>query len=217
MANDIDSLVKTLLDRHGQTYCREIGIHLEAGASASPLFQLLCAATLMSARISAESAVQAMKALINAGWITADKMAETTWEERVRVLNENGYARYDEKTSRFLGETCELLLEKYQGDLRTLRERCDCDPNKYREALKEFKGMGDVGVDIFFREVQLAWDELHPFCDEKARRSATRLGLPKNPQTLANLVDRQDFPRLVAALVRADLAGDHQEIRQQAA
>jgi hypothetical protein len=50
--------------------------------------------------------------------------------------------------------------------------------------------MGDVGVDIFFREIQLAWDELDPFRDEKARR--------------------------VDALVRADLAGDHQEIRDAA-
>jgi hypothetical protein len=216
MANDTDSLVKTLLERHGRTFAQEIGIHLEAGATASPLFQLHCAAVLMSARIDAGAAVDAAKGLIDAGWITAEKMAESTWQQRVDVLNTHSYARYDEKTSQFLGENAQLLLENYNGDLRNLRQSCEGDPGKYRRELKEFQGMGDVGVDIFFREIQLAWDELYPFCDEKARRSAARLGLPKNPDTLKNMVDRQDFPRLVAALVRADLAGDHQEIRDAA-
>jgi len=58
-------------------------------------------------------------------------------------------------------------------------------------------------VDIFFREVQIAWQELFPFLDERALTSARSLGLPSNPDALARLVrNRREFVRLAAALVR---------------
>jgi hypothetical protein len=69
--------------------------------------------------------------------------------------------------------------------------------------LKEVKGLGDVGVDIFFREAQAAWEELYPFADKRALQTARNLGLPDDADKLAERVDRKDFPRLVAALVRA--------------
>lgn len=49
-------------------------------------------------------------------------MAEATWRQRTDVLNRAGYARYDESTSRMLGDTAQLLLDRYRGDLRKLRE-----------------------------------------------------------------------------------------------
>jgi hypothetical protein len=42
------------------------------------------------------------------------------------------------------------------------RSRREC------KLLKEFKGIGDVGANIFCREAQIAWDELYPFADRKA-------------------------------------------------
>ncbi len=67
-------------------------------------------------------------------------------------------------------------------------------------------------MDIFFREVQDAWDELYPFADARAREAAVELGLPKTPGALARLVGRKDFTRLVAALVRSRLAHDEEEV-----
>ncbi len=204
-------VVAVLLDRHGRTYADDLGIALDHGTP-SPLFRWLCASILFSARISADTAAKAARALADSGWTTADKMAASTWEERTRVLNASGYARYDESTSRMLGETADLLLTEYGGDLRKLRERADRQPDRERTLLKAFKGMGDVGVDIFFREVQGTWDELFPFADKKSLKAAQALDLGGDAKTLAGLVERQDLPRLVAALVRADLAKDHQDI-----
>ncbi len=79
-----------------------------------------------------------------------------------------------------------------------------------------FKGIGNLGADIFLREVQLVWDELYPFADRKTLETATKLGLPETPDGLAALVSQKDFPHLVAALVRAGLAKDFDEIRQEA-
>jgi hypothetical protein len=83
--------------------------------------------------------------------------------------------------------------------------------------LKEFKGIGDVGTDIFCREVQTVWDELFPFADKKALAAAQRLGLGDDAGALAKLVSRHDFPRLLAALIRTGLSKDYESVLGRAA
>jgi hypothetical protein len=80
------------------------------------------------------------------------------------------------------------------------------------------EGLGDVGVDIFFREVQVAWDELRPFADRRALETAGRLGLATDARALARLVgnDADEFARLVAALVRVRLERDIDGVRELA-
>lgn len=204
--------VARLLDRHGRTYCDELGIDIAANTP-SPLFRWLTACVLFSAPIQAAQSVKAAKALADAGWRTAEKMAAATWEQRVRVLNENGYARFDEKTSAMLDDLSAFLLDRHGGDLRRLRDAAERDPARERTLLKEVKGLGDAGVDIFFREAQAAWPELRPFADKLALRAAATLGLAKDAAGLARLADEADFPRLVAALVRVELAGAHDDVR----
>jgi endonuclease III len=202
-----DRIVGALLERHGRTYAQELGIKLERGTP-SVLFRWLCASILLSARIGAGAATQAARALADQGWTTAAKMARATWEQRTRTLNQAGYARYDESTSRMLGDTSQMLVEKYRGDLRRLREAAGRDPERERALLKECKGIGDVGADIFCREAQIVWDELFPFADRRALETARRLGLEDDAGRLAERVRRKDYPRLLAALVRAGLAKD---------
>ena len=211
-------IVEALLERHGRTFAEELRIDVSKGTPA-PLFRLLVASILFSARIGHEIAVAAANALFAQGWTTPQKLGGATWAQRVRVLNRSGYARYDESTSRMLGETCTLLDERYGGDLRRLREDAEHDANRERTLLKEFKGLGDVGVDIFFREAQVAWDELYPFADRRALQAAQRLGLGADARALARLVDgdAREFARLAAALVRVGLARDYEGVRGAAA
>jgi hypothetical protein len=210
-----DRIVEALLERHGQTYAAELGIDLERNTP-SALYRWLCAATLLSARISARAAMQAARALAEEGWTTAQKMADASWEQRTRTLNQAGYARYDESTSRMLGDTAEVLLEKYQGDVRRLRAAAGRDPERERALLKECKGIGEVGADIFCREAQIAWDELFPFADRRALEAAARLGLEDDAARLARRASRKDYPRLLAALVRTMLAKDFNEVLETA-
>ena len=98
-----------------------------------------------------------------------------------------------------------------------LRDAADYDPAEERRRLTEFKGIGEVGADIFFREVQGVWDELYPFADRKALKAAKELGLPGSAEGLARLVSRKKFPLLVAALVRTDLARDYEDVLDHAA
>ena len=208
-------VAEAVLERHGRTYAEELGIDLGKDPP-SALFRLVVASILFSARIGAQQGVRAARALAEQGWTTARAMGATSWEERVRVLNRNGYARYDERTSSMLGDACQLLLDRYGGDVRKLREEAGRDPAAERRLLKQLKGMGDVGVDIFFREVQVAWDELFPFADGRALRTAERLGLGKDTKALARGRDRRAFARLVAGLVRVGLAKDYDGVLEAA-
>ena len=212
---DNTQVVQALLDEYGQTYCDELGIDIGKGTP-SVLFRWLVASLLFSARIRADAAFSAAEALFEAGWTTPRKMRDAGWEARVRVLNRSGYARYDESTSRMLGDTCALLIDEYKGDLRNLRENANCDPGEERKRLKAFKGIGDVGADLFFRETQAVWHEIYPFADKRALKAAATLGLAETAEGLAETVDRADFPRLVTALVRVDLAKGYEKIKAAA-
>lgn len=204
--SDTERVVDRLLERYGTPFSEDLGLDLGRNTP-SVLFRWLCAALLMSARISHEAALQAARALSDAGWTTAKHMADSTWDERVKVLNRSGYARYDESTARMLGDTVALLLDEYDGDLRKLREAAGRDPDAQRERLKAFKGIGDVGADIFFRELQTVWSEHFPFLDDKARDAARRMGLPDAAGDLAERVGRKRFPALAVALARAEVTG----------
>lgn len=216
MGTPKDPVVQTLLERHGRSFAAELGVD-PAKNTPAPLFRLLCFALLASTRISADIAMRAAHTLADQGWTSAEKMAASTWRERTDTLNRSGYARYDESTSRMLGDTAALLVEQYGGDLRKLRERANYEPAAERKLLKQCKGIGDVGAAIFCREAQAAWDEWYPFADKLALRAADRLGLETDAQALARHVPREDFARLVAALVRCDFARDHEDIRATAA
>jgi hypothetical protein len=143
-------------------------------------------------------------------------MASASWEDRTRILNRAGYARYDESTSRMLGDSSRMLLDRYQGDLRKLREAAGHDPREERRLIEEFKGIGEVGADIFMREVQCVWHEIYPFADQRGLSAAGKLGLGDSAEVLARLVDVADFPRLIAALVRVDLGKHHEAILAEA-
>ncbi len=209
-------LVAALLDSYGRTYSSELRIDIARGTP-SPLFRWLVASLLFSARIRADAALSAARALSEAGWRTPGKMAAAGWEARVKVLNRSGYARYDESTSRMIGDTCELLLDRYGGDLRKLRAAAGEKPDAERRLLRQFKGIGEVGAGIFCREAQAAWPELYPFADGRALTAAGKLGLPGDAKPLASLVDRADFPRLVTALVRVDLEKGYERLGADAA
>lgn len=209
-------IARRLLKRYPESYADRLQIDASRNTP-SALYQWLIASLLFSARIPSDTAEAAAQALFDRGWRTPKKMAETTWAERVKVLNRAGYVRYDESTSRYIADATGLLLERYGGDLRRLREAAEHDPQRERELLQEFKGIGAVGADIFFREAQLAWKEDFPFADAKALKAAAELGLGKDAGDLARAVERRaDLPRLLAALVAARRAKELDKVLREA-
>jgi endonuclease III len=203
MATSDQDIARALLDRHGRTYAADAGIRLADRPAA--LFQLLTLALLLSARIRASVAVAAARELFSAGFTTAKKMADASWQDRVDALGRGGYRRYDERTSTMLGGAAELVQHRWGGDLRRLRADAGGDQGKLRALLTDVPGIGDTGVDIFCREAQAVWPDLRPYVDRKALDGAARLGLPNDADAVAALVEPDDLARFVAGLVRVAL------------
>jgi hypothetical protein len=203
-----DPVVRSLLDEHGRTFAQELEIDLHEDSPA-PWFRLLCFALLCSTRIGTGIAVRAARDLTDAGWADPAAMASATWEDRVRVLDDAGYARYDFRTATRLEQLSRRVLDVYGGDMRRLREEAGRSPGRERTLLQEFVGIGPVGADVFLREAQAAWPELRPYVDARSRETARELGLPADPDRLAALVAPAEIARLVAALVRHRIAHRH--------
>jgi hypothetical protein len=191
-------LAQALLDRYGTSYAQRAGIRLKD--TPSPLYRLLVLSLLLSARISADIAVQAAKELSKAGYRTPKAMAAASWQDRVDALGRGHYRRYDERTATMLGDGAELLTDEFGGDLRRLRDRAD-GRNDVESLLQRFPGIGPSGAAIFCREVQSVWPELWPYVDAKAQQGAKALGLPESPRRLARLVERPELPRLLAGCI----------------
>lgn len=201
MAKTDGAVLEALLDRYGRTYAGEAGIKL--ADRPKPLYELLVLATLLSARISADVAVAAAKELFAAGCGTPKGMCEASWQDRVDALGRGHYRRYDERTATMLGDGARLLLDRWKGDLRRLRDEAGGDERRIAELLTGFPGIGPTGADIFLREVQAVWPQVAPHLDRRVLDGAGKLGLPRQAGPLAELAGSGDeLARLSAALVR---------------
>jgi endonuclease III len=197
-------IATVLLDRYGRQYADEAGIRL--ADKPGPLYQLLVLATLLSARIAADIAVSAARELFAAGYRTAKAMIEASWQDRVDALGRGHYRRYDERTATMLGDGAGLLIDRWHGDLRRLREEADGSAG-IASLLTEFPGIGPAGASIFLREVQEVWPEVAPHVDPMMIRGARKVGLPVRPAELGEIVTASGEPaRLAAALVRVALS-----------
>ena len=131
-------------------------------------------------------------------------MRDATWQQRVDALGRGGYRRYDESTSTKLEQLSQQVLDEYGGDLRRMRPSGPNAADDLAKVIASFPRIGPTGAGIFCREVQDVWPEVGPYFDERALKAADRLGLPTDPQQLAELAPKGKVATLAAALVRAE-------------
>jgi hypothetical protein len=201
-----EDVLRALTDLAGTTYAEQAGITLRD--TPAPLYRLLVLSVLLSTRIRADLAVDATRALVDAGAGTAERMAAMSWQDRVDALGRAHYRRYDESTATALGDGAELVRSEYGGDLRRLRAKAGGDPTAVRDLLTAFPRLGPTGANIFCREAQLVWPELRPALDRKVLDGARRLGLPTTAKELAALIPDDQLAVTAAALVRVALDKD---------
>ena len=203
--------VSRLLEHAGTTYADEAGITLKD--TPKPLFQLLVLCMLASKPIDAQIATKAARELFHAGLRTPDSVLEADRHTMIAAFGRASYARYDESSATRLTEMATTVRDDYDGDLRNLAAQADNDVEAVTKLLKEFKGIGDTGAQIFLREVQDVWPWVRPFFDDRARQAAAALGLPSDAEKLGKLAPEHNA-RLAAALVRVSLDDDLKELVQ---
>ncbi|MBO0676019.1 endonuclease [Mycolicibacterium sp. S2-37] len=201
--NQTREITRRLLDEAGTTYAEEAGIRLDD--KPMPLFELLTLCMLASKPIDATIAMRAAREIFAAKLRTPDAVLKADRKTMIDAFGRAGYARYDESSATRLVDMAHTVHDDYGGDLRGLGE--SHDPRTAKGLLKEFKGIGDTGADIFLREVQDVWTWVRPFFDDRATAAAGRLGLPTDPEELAELAGGR-CAALAAALVRVSLDDD---------
>jgi endonuclease III len=204
-------LVRRLLKAAGTTYAEEAGIRIND--KPMPLFQLLVLCMLASKPIDATTAMRAARELFTAGLRTPKAVLASDRRSMISAFGRAHYVRYDESSATRLTDIAERVRADYSSDLREIARRSQHDIRSATRMLKQFKGIGDTGADIYLREVQDVWTWARPYFDERATAAARALGLPTDPEKLGALAPRANA-RLAAALVRSAL---DDEVRQQVA
>jgi len=204
-------VVRRLLNVAGTTYAAEADVRI--GDKPMPLFQLLVLCMLASKPIDATIAMRAGHELFSDGLKTPKAVLDAERQTMIAAFGRAHYVRYDESSATRLTEMAHRIINDYSGDLREIPRRTSNNVAAAKQMLKQFKGIGDTGADIFLREVQDVWTWVRPHFDKRATRTAKALGLPGDPEKLGALAPRANA-RLAAALVRASLDDD---VRRQVA
>lgn len=202
-----------IVEAVGGRFSRELGIDLEGGRSGE-IFKWFLASVLFGARISETIVKHTFRAFEQAGVTTPEKIERTGWDGLVLILDRGGYVRYDFKTATKLLELCRTLRERYQNDLGRLHAEAS-DPRDLEERLKALtKGIGNVTVNIFLRELRGIWKKAQPLPSDLVMLAAGNIGLisstDEREQALALLQERwmesggreKDFPDCESALLR---------------
>lgn len=202
------------MSRLGGRFSTALGIRLSS-RDPGELFKWFLASVLFGARISASIVTNTYREFEQAGVLSPDAVLKTGWDGLVEILDRGGYVRYDFKTATKLLDVCRALQERYGGDLNALHAQA-ADPKDLEDRLKAVaKGIGDVTVNIFLREMRGTWQKAEPLPTELVIRAARNrdivprglndrekiLGILKKKWTDAGMKPR-DFPDFEASLVR---------------
>lgn len=209
--------VKRLVEKLGGKFSVELGIDLESDRP-SEVFKWFLASVLFGARITEKIAVNTYREFEGEGVLTPNEILKTGWDGLVSILDAGGYVRYDFKTATKLLEITRRLEEEYGGNLNNVN-RLALDPRDLECRLKGLgKGVGDVTVNIFLRELRGVWGKADPlptglvatasrnlgFTRLEGRDEKERLGILGDLKRVweRNMFEGKSFAHFEAALVR---------------
>lgn len=70
------------------------------------------------------------------------------------------------------------------GDLNNLMRSAHGQRENVRALMKEIKGIGDLGVELFFNNVQSIWPSIAPFVDSRSLKTADEIGIGTDLDTI---------------------------------
>ena len=184
--------VKALVESLGQRYSEELGISLLGGED-KEIFKWFLASILFGTPIRESSVIKTYKRFEKYNVLAPECILETGWDGLVRMLDEGGYTRYDFKTADKLLAVMRNLLENCEGSLTLLDERAS-DCRDLEKRLKDLgKGIGDVTVSIFLRELRGILEKANPNPTNLVIVAAKNLGIIEEESGEAALAELEKF------------------------
>jgi hypothetical protein len=205
--------VRALVESRGQKYSEILGIDISEGKE-DEVFKWFLASLLFGAPITESSVVKTYRCFQKHGVLTPKQILKTGWDDLVKILDEGGYTRYDFKTADRLLEVARNLTEKCSGSLCLIHSESS-GAHDFENRLKNLgKGVGNVTVSIFLRELRDVWEKAEPNPTALVVLAAQELGIVKNDATAEealeqlkafwarNKIRRKSFVNFETALVR---------------
>lgn len=156
----------------------------------SPFEELLCAVVL-SRPISHRLGLRTIRTVLNPPWEFTDaETIKAAGSEKIYKSLDNARTQHRGKTTEEIEAVAEAVAENdWHNNLEKLRKQTNYKVDEQREALKSsIKGLGKTGLNIFYRRIQWLWEEAYPFIDARTQDSLEKLGLPKEPDELAEMI-----------------------------
>jgi len=180
--------LRVLLEDFGQRYSEVLGLNLNYGKD-EEIFKWFLASILFGAPITETSVIKTYNCFQKHDVLTPKKIVETGWDGLVRILDEGSYTRYDFKTADKLLEVMRNLVEEYDASLNLLHSKSS-NADDLENRLKNLgKGIGDVTVSIFLRELRDIWGKAKPNPTSLVISAAKNLGIVKE-ETTENALER---------------------------
>jgi endonuclease III len=184
--------LRSLIETFGQKYSEILGIDLSEG-KAEEIFKWFLASILFGAPITEKSVIKTYKCFEKHNVLTSKRILETGWDGLVKILDEGSYTRYDFKTADKLLEVMKNLTQEHGESLTILYGKAS-DEGDLERRLKELgKGIGDVTVSIFLRELRDIWEKADPNPTSLVILAAERLGIAKGDSPENTLRQLKNF------------------------
>jgi len=218
--------IQALIKQHQGRFSVELGINLSSGRSRE-IFKWFLASILFGARISESIVKKTFREFASRDVVSPKAILDTGWDGLVAILDQGGYVRYDFKTATKLLDMCKALTENYQMDLSNLHSAA-ADPRDLEQRLKSLaRGIGDVTVNIFLREMRGIWEKADPLPSDLVVMAAKDRGivpeLMKDRRKILDLLRKswkkagiriKSFSDFEAALVRAAIEARRKKQRR---
>lgn len=191
--------IKRLVKLYGQPYSEMLGINLRSGKN-SEILKWFLASILYAKPIQENNATKTYKIFARERITSAKKIVEAGWDKLVELLDEGGYTRYDFSTADKLLLVFGNLQKFYNGNLNKLHGLA-ADSKDLEIRLKDLgKGIGDVTVSIFLRDMRTIWKKANPEPTPLVKLAAKKLRI-KDLKKFAKK-NKIDLVRLETALLR---------------
>jgi len=184
--------LKTFVEDFGQRYSEILGIDLLEGED-EEIFKWFLASILFGAPITEISVIKTFECFRRHDVLTAKRILETGWDGLVEILDEGSYTRYDFKTADKLLEVMQNLTKRYDASLTALYDEAT-DTYDLEKRIKDLgKGIGDVTISIFLRELRDIWQKADPAPTNLVVLAAQKLRILKKGATVDILKQLKEF------------------------
>jgi endonuclease III len=189
-----------------------LGIDVSSGKD-EEIFKWFLASILFGAPITERAVVKTYKCFEKYNVLTPKRILETGWDGLVKILDEGSYTRYDFKTADKLLEVMQNLIQGYSGSFSLLYNEAINEQDLEKRVKDLGKGIGDVTVSVFLRELRDIWKKADPKPTSLVILAAKKLGIVRKeaPENILkqleyfwskNKVAGKSFINLETALLR---------------